>query len=208
MNYSFFWGKMADDVSLTYEKLFDLTRKEKSNEELQKLDPSFFNDLIGYLNDKREILAKEKQNTVFSKSEKEMTRKQLQNIKKLITELYMRREQKLVNLAIMKSRTNSHLIDTSSLLEEEKILFTNMVKLLNDYKTNVLFNVLAGKAPSQPNSVAISNEEVKIEFVNDVPKFMGKELETYGPFAKDQVVSLPKDVASILVNKGRAKKIE
>lgn len=199
---------MAEDVSLTYEKLFDVTRKEKGNEELQKLDATFFEDLISYLNDKREILDKEKQNTVFSKSEKEMTRKQLQNIKKLVTELYMRREQKLVNLAIMKSRTNSHLIDTSSLLKEEKVLFENMVKLLNDYKTSVLFNILAGKVPTQPNKVNINVEEVKIEFTNDVPKFVGKELETYGPFMKDQVVSLPSDVASILVNKGRAKKIE
>ena len=62
---------MAEDVSLTYEKLFDLTRKEKGNEELQKLEQSFFEDLISYVNDKRDILSREKRNTVFSKSEKE-----------------------------------------------------------------------------------------------------------------------------------------
>ncbi|MFW6231339.1 MAG: hypothetical protein ACOC32_04945 [Nanoarchaeota archaeon] len=82
---------MAEDVSITYEKLFDLTRKEKGNEELQKLDTTFFDDLIAYLNDKTHILAKENQGSLFSKSEKEMTRKQLENIKKIIKDLYAKR---------------------------------------------------------------------------------------------------------------------
>ncbi len=214
---------MADEISITYEKLFDITRKEKNSEELQKLEPDFFKGLLTYLNDKSSILQKEKQGSLFSKPEKELTAKQLDNIKKLITELHMRREQKIINLAIMKSRTNSNLIDTSVLLEEEKTLFANVVSVLNSYKKSVLFRILTGEEPGVPPSISnmidkkqqpemekppVKKEKVDVEFIEDTPKFIGKELESYGPFSKDQKISLPFDVANVLINKGRAKKIE
>ncbi len=210
---------MANNISLTYEKLFDITRKEKNTEELQQLDKDFFSNLIEYLNDKKNILSKEKQASLFSKSEKEMTAKQLDNIKKLITELTMRREQKLMNLAIIKSRTKSSLIDTSSLLDEEKILFKNMVAQLDDYKDKVLFKILAGANPDQLNNPSTSTNQssqndsmkaqnIRIEATDEIPKFIGKEMESYGPFQKGQSAMLPFDIANILIKKGRAKKIE
>ena len=206
---------MANNISLTYEKLFDITRKEKNSEEIQKLDKNFFSNVIEYLNDKANILHKEKQGSLFSKSEKELTAKQLENIKKLITELAMRREQKLMNLAIIKSRTNSSLVDTSTLLDEEKILFKNMVHQLDEYKQKVLFKILSGKNPEKPDSLGEKKvsensnliQKVNVEFVAEVPKFVGKELEIYGPYEKGQSTSLPFDVANILIKKGRAKKI-
>lgn len=208
---------MGNNISLTYEKLFDITRKEKNSEELQKLDKNFYIDFIEYLNDKANILFKEKEGSLFSKSEKELTAKQLENIKKLITELNMRREQKLMNLAIIKSRTNSNLIDTSALLDEEKILFNNMVSLLNEYKQKVLLKILSGQNPSKPTPIndpklkseigmEKKHEKIEIEFINEVPKFIGKELEPYGPFEKGTSAILPEDVANILIKKGRAKK--
>ncbi len=211
-----------DDISITYEKLFDLTRKEKGNEELQKLDDDFYNNLTGYLNDKKSILQSSKtDSTMFSKPEKEITRKQMENIKKLINELYMRREQKIMNLAIMKSRTNSGLIDTGAMLEEEKILFNNMVSILEEYKKEVLFNILRGNKPNKPSKIDKNGsseestqqgeekqESMKVEFVHDVPKFVGKEMETYGPYTQGNVIELPSQIANILINKGRAKKAE
>ena len=209
---------MSNDISLTYEKLFDITRREKTTEELQRLDETFFEDVVEYLQGKTAILTKDVQHSLFSKSEKEITKKQLDNIKKLITELYSKREQKIVNLAIMKSRTSSNLIDTAALLPEEKIFFNNLVQILNDNKRTILFSLLEGKIPDTKNNNQESTKKqennslqestAKIEFLNDVPKFVGKELEHYGPFSKNQVVELPFDVANILVSKGRAKKIE
>ena len=209
---------MAEDISITYEKLFDLSRKEKSNEELQKLDKNFFDDLISYLNDKNSILDSSDDDTVFSRSEKEITEKQMENIKKLVNDIYMRREKKIMNLAIMKSRTNSSMIDTSSMLPEEKRLFEDMVSILKDYKKNVLFRILEGKKPEQPKGSSDrkiggensdkQDEKVKVEMTDNVPKFIGKEMETYGPFEQGATADLPEQVANILISKGRAKKIE
>ena len=49
---------------------------------------------------------------------------------------------------------------------------------------------------------------VTVRFLKPVPKFMGKDLETFGPFEKDDVASLPKKIANILVNKDRVELID
>jgi DNA replication initiation complex subunit (GINS family) len=207
---------MADNISLTYEKLFDIARKEKLQEGLQKLDSTFYADLVAYLHDKSSVLSKDHQKSMFSQSENDISKKQLDNIKKLIVDLYVRREKKIINLAMMKSRTNSNLIDTSGLLNEEKELFKTTVDILNDVKKKVLFTVIAGNVPEVkvPNGMKVEThheheavDALTVMFLNSVPKFVGKEMEEYGPFAKEQIVDLPAHVANILVNKGHAKKV-
>ena len=46
-----------------------------------------------------------------------------------------------------------------------------------------------------------------IRFLSPVPKFLGKELETYGPFGEDDVANLPSEIAAILIAKGRVEEI-
>jgi DNA replication initiation complex subunit (GINS family) len=46
-----------------------------------------------------------------------------------------------------------------------------------------------------------------VRFLSAVPKFMGKELEVYGPFDEEDVASLPEDVAELLIKKGRAEEL-
>ncbi len=206
---------MANDISLTYEKLFDVVRKERLQEGLQKLDATFYADLVAYLNDKTSVLSKDHQKSLFSQSEQDVSKKQLDNIKKLIMDLYVRREKKILNLAMMKSRTNSNLIDTSGLLNEEKKLFKTVVDILNEAKESILFSVISGTVPKvsvpsgmkeEPKQTSQSSA-LKVMFLNNVPKFVGKEMEEYGPFTKEQIVDLPSQVANILVNKGHAKKV-
>ena len=45
-----------NEITITYETLFDLLRREKSRDELQSLSPTFFIDFIDYLKDKVNIL--------------------------------------------------------------------------------------------------------------------------------------------------------
>ena len=44
------------DVIITFDTLFDLARREKYREEIQKIDPKFFEDVIKYFNEKQAIL--------------------------------------------------------------------------------------------------------------------------------------------------------
>ena len=211
-------------INITYETLFDILRAEKEKNELQKLDPSFFQHVVDYLKEKLSILeGREGQSELFSAEERRKTRIQLENIQKILKELYERREKKIVNLALDKSKTKSSLIDTSALLKEEYSLFNLLVFMLDSYRENVLMNVLAAKIPViekkeekkeelKPEKAETEAAETKdtllVRFVHAVPKFVGKELEEYGPFEEEDVASLPAEIARILINKGRAEKID
>jgi len=44
----------------------------------------------------------------------------------------------------------------------------------------------------------------KVKILEDVPKFIGPELDSYGPYAKDQTIDIPPEIARLLINKGSA----
>jgi len=82
------------DISITYDLLFDVLRAEKSRDELQKLDEKFYKNVVEYINSKESAI----NNPNTPHSERELTRIQLSNVKKLLIELYDRREKKIINL--------------------------------------------------------------------------------------------------------------
>ena len=47
-----------------------------------------------------------------------------------------------------------------------------------------------------------------VRFINAVPKFVGPELEEYGPFQEEDIAKLPVEIAEVLISKGRVEEIE
>ena len=202
-----------ETVKLTYDLIFELLVREKSREELQKLDIGFFNDLVSYISEKRKSADSTATDT-FSLEEKERASRQLQNISRMLTELYERREKKVINMALIRSRTGADIIDTTPLLSEEKMLFDALVAQLDYYRNNILYRVLnAQPATFEEKKAETTQKEQEgketklIRFIHAVPKFIGKELEIYGPFSEEDVASLPAEIAKILIDKGRAEEI-
>ena len=211
------------EVTITYETLFELLRREKERSELQKLDSSFFNNVLRYLKDKRAIITQQ-QTDSFSAEEKAKAEDQLVNVKKIIREFYDRREKKIVNMAVDKSKNKSSIVDNSVFLKQERELFESIVKILSLGRENVLFNIinlkeplslggvnLGGKQPAGDSPapvVKVQRKDTKlVRFLNAVPKFVGKELEEYGPFEEEDIASLPAEIATVLINKGRVEEI-
>jgi len=203
------------EISVSYETLFDLLKREKERAELQKLDENFFQYLVEFLKEKDNLL---KQSSDESVEEKRNSERQIENIKKLLIDLYGRREKKISGLALDKSKTKSTIVDTGTLLKEEKQFFDDLVNLFDMYRQGILFNVLGYKLPVIEEKKEISQaevpkkEEVKknkklIRFMNAVPKFVGEELEEYGPFEEEDIANLPIKIADLLVSKGRAEEI-
>jgi len=207
-----------EEVTITYETLFELLRREKERSELQKLDSSFFANVLRYLKDKQTIIDKQ-QTDLFSAEEKRKTQEQLENVKKIIRELYDKREKKVISMAIDKSKNKSSIIDNSVFLKEERELFDNIVKILDMGRENVLFNIINLKEPVSLGGMSLEKKEVKeekeeikkdtklVRFLSAVPKFVGKELEEYGPFEEEDIASLPIEIADVLINKGRGEEI-
>jgi DNA replication initiation complex subunit (GINS family) len=213
---------MAQEVVITFETLFEILKREKDRTDLQKLDPNFFSDTINYIKDKKKIL-QAKGDSVFADDERKKTERQLENIYKIVKELYERREKKIIHLALDKSRTKSNLIDTSVLLKEEKAFFDAISGLFDNYRESILLAVLNEKMPfmnelkiSKPSDNFIKAAKVEklkkptklVRFTHQVPKFVGPELEEYGPFQSEDIANLPVEVADVLLNKGKAEIIE
>ena len=217
-------GTLAEkEINITYETLFELLRREKTREDLQKLDSEFFKDVVNYIKEKKQAFESLKDKTdLFAADEKLKSQKQLQNIKKIIKELYERREKKIVSTAIDSSKTFSAAIDTSAMLKEEKQFFESILSILNKFRKDLLFSMLEAQEPNITEEKEEAKEEpteelkkeekpdvpekdtMMIRFLYPVPKFVGKNLEQYGPFDKDDIANIPSELAGLLVKKGRA----
>ena len=205
------------EVNITYETLFEILKRERDTADPQKLEPNFFSDFVGYLNEKKDMLGKE--GTLFSYDEKKKVEKQIENAKRIIKEIYERREKKILNIALLKSRTKSNVIDTSSLLENEKRFLDEVVKVLDVFRKDVINNIIDGKhaleITMQKEETDKKDTELKegkstklVRFLYSVPKFVGKELEEYGPFAEEDIANLPAEIADVLIGKERAEEIK
>jgi DNA replication initiation complex subunit (GINS family) len=94
------------DIRINYETLFDLLRREKNREELQSLDKDFYEQVLAYLREKKDSLSK-KEDELFVSAEREKLKIQFQNIRRIIKELYEKREKKIINMATSRARTGS-----------------------------------------------------------------------------------------------------
>lgn len=202
---------MSDKVNITFESLFDLFRNEKARPQLEKLNDTFYEDVVEYLKDKETMLQKD-DDVLFSAEDKEKTSKQLQNIKRILKNLYELREKKIINLALIKSRTGTNIIDFSVLLPEERQFFDSAVKNFDNFRTGILSNLLVSKLPSiietndEPTKPKSNNKMVR--FTEPVPKFVGRDLEVYGPYQEEDMANLPNEIADLLISKDKAEEIK
>lgn len=126
-------------IKITYETLFDVLRKESSREDLQELPITFYADAQAFLAEKKAESATQPRAAI-----------EYENTRKIVRELYDRRERKLLLLALNKARTESAIIDPSILLEEERGLFDNLVQQLRENKQAVLTRVTGDAEPAAP----------------------------------------------------------
>jgi len=221
---------MADDNIITYENLFEVLRNEKTKEDLQKIDQNFFSKIAGYIIEKKDSIKGDSLDSV------ERSQKEYINIRKIVREIFDRRESKLIKMALNKARTDTKLISTTNMLPEEIEFYNDQVKSFGANRKKVLLRLLDGeylgptisdyketqapetpnvpetpKSPETPPTPEVPKQDepelpdnIVVRFMLPVPKFVGKELEVYGPFEKDDVAELPQSIANVLINKGRA----
>lgn len=193
------------DVAITYETLFELLRKERQKREMQELDSNFFQNVLNYLNEKQKILESQRtKDSIFSK-EVEKTIKQLQNTRKILMDLYERRESKIVDSALTNSRLKEKTIPP--LLQEEKEFYNEMLQVLNKYRKLILYSLLSNQLPKITKEEKPRKEKILVRFTKSVPKFVAPDLNTYGPFEEEDILNIDSNIARVLIQKKRAKEI-
>ena len=225
-----------ENIKITLETLYDILRNEKKKEDLQKLDQAFFFDVVAYLREKQALLEMKKEGeNIFAAGEKEKLEYELRSIRRILKELYEKREKKILDIAMNKSRTGSDIIDTSSMLREEKEFYTQILQSLDHFRRGILLNLFRGELPSISNQIQrvevdleqrkeqIKKElqkktelqveedkksvKARIRFTHPTPSFVWKDMKVYGPFDVGEETEIFLEVANLLVRKGRAEKL-
>ena len=199
---------MDKEIRMTFQVLFEIVRNERTREELQELAESYFDDVAEYLSQKYEILLSKHADDVFSLPEKEKTQKELINIRRVVKEIYERRQKKVMRMAMDKAKAPANIVDTSRFLKDERELFDKVMKLLEEHRGTVLEVALQGKKVGKGTDQENNPETTTVKFTQPVAQFVGTELEIYGPFEPEQTASLPNKIADILVNNGSAEAVK
>lgn len=224
------------DTPLTYEQLFDTLRREKSRDDLQKLEKDFYERVGNFLSSKQDAITAERSSQGIESLSAQRAQIECHNVKKILKEIYERRERKIVTLAMHRTRTEATIIDNDILLPEEKLFFESLVHLIVQNREQILSSIEMREpivvTPSrtvqsfaqpatydqdaQRGSVEVEEGDtyssmpegqLTVRFIAPVPKFVGKDLRVFGPYEDGQTASLPDDIAQILIKKGRAQEV-
>ncbi|PIZ50937.1 hypothetical protein COY27_05310 [Candidatus Woesearchaeota archaeon CG_4_10_14_0_2_um_filter_33_13] len=137
------------DIKITLETLYDVLRNEKKREDLQKLDDTFYIDVVMYLREKNAFLdTKRDKDDLFASAEREKLEYEIRSIKRILKEIYEKREKKILDITLNRSRTNSDIIDTSSMLKEEKDFYDKILEIMDQYRSGILFQLFKAELPS------------------------------------------------------------
>lgn len=148
------------ELIVTFDTLFEILRNEKTKDDLQKLPESYFLDVVDYLSEKQKSLTLENaQQGLFESEEKEKKIHQISNIKKILKEIYERRENKIFNMALNKSRFFDSIIDTSALLALEKVFYEMLIGILDSHRDSILKRILNCKGPQSAETQIIQTLE-------------------------------------------------
>jgi len=172
---------------ITFEFVRKIHREEKAEPRLSRIPEDFYEKAKAYLEEKKKL--SEKKNDRLASLE-------VKNAEMLIEDIYNRRETKIMNQAIITTRTD---IPPQNLLEKEKEFFESLVNALRTQREMVL------------NTLLKKTKEEKLEtikFTEDIPEFIGTDLKKYGPFKEGEKVEIPKDNAELLKKVGKAKSVK
>ncbi len=181
---------------ITYNDIYESARKERYSEQLQPLLKNFIGEVSNYFKEKKGIASKTDDDfsEVIIK-----TKKQLENAVTLFKELMLRRKKKILNLVLIATETGISKQDFENMLKFEKSLFEDLMKCVDasDKKLNGSLN----------GEEKISEKKERVIFKIDVEEFIGMDGEKMGPYKKDQVANISKEIAKILIDGGKCEVI-
>jgi DNA replication initiation complex subunit (GINS family) len=193
---------------ITYETVRNAHRAEKE-EELQKLPDGFFESVRNWFK------IKEKLKDTTSLLE-------VENAKKLLEDVINRRQKKIVLAALSTMRGQ---LPPAGLNDEERKFFDDIVNTLKSFKNDMnekfrSFDDIAEEKveeakksieemkPVEMENIAVKpNGKILVKILIDLPKFVGFDMQSYGPLRTGDIITLPDEVAKLLITRKAAENI-
>lgn len=180
-----------------YDELYEAWIREKRNEKIQPLPKDFYTRVAEYVRRIREEKRMLDERTVKGRAIK----KEEENVKKLIKELIHLRLKKIID-GILKGEV----IPSLSLTEEETKLYEEISAKIEAYQKTA-DRIMRGEK-TEIKSETISKGFVVVRILKAVPAIIGADMKTYGPFKPEDVATLPRENAKLLIKQGAAVEIE
>lgn len=205
---------------MSFERITRIYREETGKNTLTKLEMDFYVKLNGYIEDLRSRTDEELAKDPHS-SKAILLQNELRKISQKRDQIYRTRERKIALMA--PAHVGGTDVDTKVLTKNEKVLFEKLVDDLKDAREEVfsgdgtVTEKKEKKAPEvETQKKPPPKEEAKkqeaeedlavVQALEDIPPFAGIDV-TY-ELKKEEVVTLPKKVAKILTESGKAKLLE
>jgi len=196
---------MDEHDEINYKTLRKLQQAEQASSALTKVHVNFYRDLFSYIKTLERSIENEK-NPLKLK----LFTEEIQNTKKIASGIYELREKKIVQAALATARGATP--DLKNLLDIEKKLYTALVDQITSSR-KVIFEQAeeppmkpqATQSSSQPSNSPNTNPIVRV--LEDTPAFIGTDEKTYS-LRKEDVLSLPSEMAKPLLKKGIVKQVK
>ncbi|MCX6814549.1 MAG: hypothetical protein NTY20_02795 [Candidatus Aenigmarchaeota archaeon] len=166
---------------LTFETLSKIAREEKVSPSLTRLPEDFFGSVSSYISKKMQV---NEGNDSW----------ELENAKMVLSDIMKLRERKIILSALAFADTG---VEPSHITPEEKSLFDQATSMIMQFRT-------VRKKVLEPGH----EKKSIIAFLEDVPQFVGTDMNNYGPFGKGDIANLPEDITRLLIEKGAARPLE
>lgn len=197
-----------EEDEINYRTLRKTQQMEKNSPVLTELKTDFYNVLSEYLKNLNNRLERE------TSSQKQILLKdEIQNTKKIATNIYEQREKKILLAVISKARGGNP--DLKNMIDVEKNLFDPVLNLMLDSRKKILeiktkenkSNNTKTVEPKEKTEEKQENSNPIVRVTQDNPEFIGTDEKKYN-LRNNDVVSLPKDMSDMLSKRGVVEKIK
>ena len=199
-----------EEDEINYRTLRKTQQMEKDSPVLTELKPDFYNVLSEYLKNLNNRLERE-----TSSQKQVLLKDEIQNTKKIATNIYEQREKKILLAAISKARGGNP--DLKNMIDVEKNLFDPVLNLMLDSRKKILETETKENKSSDTKTVETKKEEKTekkqentnsiVRVTQDIPEFIGTDEKKYN-LRNNDVISLPEDMSDMLSKRGVVKKIK
>jgi len=160
---------------LSYSTLRDIQKKESDSAEMTKLEPSFYGEVAIFIAQKKKAAME---------SGSLLSIKEYENIRRIVTAIQARREEKI---ALMAVRGES---DAPGLTKEESELLKELSVSIGKCRESIS-GIWSGREGEQ--------EPKKVRILKDIETYTGLDNNVYGPFRSGDTPMLPRSEAEWLL---------
>jgi len=190
---------------MDYETLRNVQRAEKNKSRLSEIPEDFYKKL-------RELIRNSMKKYEETHDLEDL--RNFENIVRVARDVFYTRQQKIIMKAYRNVRTQEY--DDNGMVPEEKAFYQELVSVIQKNAEFFESMVTNGKEETETtDSTEVPEEEVDkkdlnivmVRILKNIPRFVGSDLNEYGPYEPNQIVKLPKKEAEFFVSKNLAEVI-